>query len=144
MPIEYIIKHLEINLPKINDVVMRSHKITIHGLMFMKLYLLDYYNNHNKLPEIDHSFVVNCLKMVCIKPNCRKPASDKTKSLKGNLQTFYDEHYKPLRYDDNLKYTHINTILNYLADDIITMYKIIFNFIMLNVLLMYIGRRNIL
>lgn len=123
VPIKYVIKHPEINLPKINDAVMRAHKITIHGLMFMKLYLLDHYNNHNKLPEIDHSFVVNCLKIVCVKGGSGKPPSDKTKNLKDNLQSFYEDHYKPLRQDDNLKYTHMNTILDYLADDIITMYK---------------------
>ena len=123
VPIKYILKHPKINLPKINDAVMRAHKIVIHGLMFMKLYLLDHYNNHNKLPEIDHSFVVNCLKIICVKGSSGRPPSDKTKDLKDNLQSFYDEHYKPLRQDDNLKYTHMNTILDYLADDIITMYK---------------------
>jgi hypothetical protein len=123
VPIKYVIKHPEINLPKINDAVMRAHKIVIHGLMFMKLYLLDYYNTHNTIPEIDHSFVVNCLKIVCIKGGSGKPPSDETKVLKEALNTFYEEHYKPLRQDDKLTYTHMNTILDYLTDDIITMYK---------------------
>jgi len=60
VPIKYIIKQPDLNLTKINDAVMRAHQITIHGLMFIKLYLLDHYNTYKKLPEIDHSFVVNC------------------------------------------------------------------------------------
>ena len=123
VPIKYVLKHPEINLPTINDAVMRAHKIVIHGLMFMKLYLLDFYNKHNTIPEIDHSFVVNCLKIVCVKGGSGRPASDETKELKDKLNAFYEEHYKPLRQDDNLKYTHMNTILDYLADDIIIMYK---------------------
>jgi hypothetical protein len=123
VPIKYVLKNPEINLSKINDAVMRTHKIVIHGLMFMKLYLLDYYNKHNTIPEIDHSFAVNCLKIVCVKGGSGRPPSDETKQLKDKLNSFYEEHYKPLRQDDNLKYTHMNTILDYLADDIITMYK---------------------
>jgi hypothetical protein len=123
VPIKYVLKHHEINLPKINDAVMRSHKIVIHGLMFMKLYLLNYYNTHNTIPEIDHSFVVNCLKIVCVKGDSGRPPSDETKVMKEKLKSFYEEHYEPLTQYDNLKYTHMNTILDYLADDIITMYK---------------------
>ena len=123
VPIKYVLKHPEINLPKINDAVMRAHKIVIHGLMFMKLYLLNYYNTHNTIPEIDHSFAVNCMKIVCVKGGSGRLPSDETKELKDKLNSFYEEHYKPLRQDDNLKYTHMNTILDYLADDIITMYK---------------------
>jgi hypothetical protein len=123
LPIKYVLKHPEINLPKINDAVMRAHKIVIHGLMFMKLYLLDYYNKHNTISEIDHSFVVNCLKIVCVKGGSGRPPSDETKVLKETLNSFYEEHYKPLRQDDKLTYTHMNTILDYLADDIIIMYK---------------------
>lgn len=50
VPIKYVIKQPEINLAKINDAVMRAHQIVIHGLMFMKLYLLDHYNTHKNLP----------------------------------------------------------------------------------------------
>ena len=123
VPVKYVLKHPEINLPKINDAVMRAHKIVIHGLMFMKLYLLHFYNHHNTIPEIDHCFVVNCLKIVCVKGGLGRPPSDETKELKDKLNSFYEEHYKPLRQDDKLTYAHMNTILDYLADDIIIMYK---------------------
>ena len=37
-----ILKHPEINTKKINDVVIKSHKIVIHTLQFLKLYLMMY------------------------------------------------------------------------------------------------------
>ena len=87
VPIKYVLKHPEINLPKINDAVMRAHKIVIHGLMFMKLYLLNYYNTHNTIPEIDHSFAVNCMKIVCVKGGSGRLPSDETKELKDKLNS---------------------------------------------------------
>jgi hypothetical protein len=51
--------------------------------------------------------------------------------LKDNLTKFYEEHYKPTTQQDTLDYTHINTVLDYLTEDIITMYEnnIKFNYV---------------
>jgi len=35
-----IMKHPEINTTKINDVVIKAHKIVIHTLQFLKMYIL--------------------------------------------------------------------------------------------------------
>lgn len=35
-----ILKHPEINTRKINDVVIKAHKIVIHTLQFLKMYIL--------------------------------------------------------------------------------------------------------
>ena len=35
-----ILKHPDINLPKINDAAIKSNKIVIHTLQFLKLYIL--------------------------------------------------------------------------------------------------------
>jgi hypothetical protein len=46
-----ILKHPEINITKINDVVIKAHKIVIHTLQFLKLYLMHHYEtNHQTLP----------------------------------------------------------------------------------------------
>ena len=41
-----ILKHPEINTKKINDVVIKAHKIVIHTLQFLKLYLLHHYESN--------------------------------------------------------------------------------------------------
>ena len=40
-----VLKHPEINTKILNDAVVKSSKIVIHTLQFLKLYLLDYYEN---------------------------------------------------------------------------------------------------
>ena len=48
IPLKHILKNPDINLDKINHAVLRSNKIVIHTYQFMKLYLLNYYEQNNK------------------------------------------------------------------------------------------------
>ena len=41
IPLKHIIKNFEINQPKINDLTIMAHKIVIHTLQFMKMYLIN-------------------------------------------------------------------------------------------------------
>ena len=102
---------------------MTCNKIVIHTLLFMKLYLLDYFEKNNKLPIINKEFVNTCLKTMCTDATTGAPPSEKTIKLKEELKTFYNKHYKPLIKDENLSYTNLNTVLDYLSDDIVTMYE---------------------
>jgi len=63
VPLKHIIKHPDINIPKINDTVIKAHKFMIHTLQFIKLYLLDYYNSNSTLPVIDKTFINCCMKI---------------------------------------------------------------------------------
>ena len=65
VPIKHILKNPDINLTKINNTVVKANKIVIHVLQFMKLYLLNYFNNNNSLPNIDKVFINSCLKIMC-------------------------------------------------------------------------------
>lgn len=123
IPIKNVLKHYEINLPKITNAVIMCNKIVIHNLMFMKLYLLDYYEIHNSLPIINDEFVNNCMKILCNENINGRPPKREIKELKDTLKVFLEKHYKPLMQDDELNYKHMNTILDYLTIDIITMYE---------------------
>jgi hypothetical protein len=123
VPIKHILKNPEINASKINNAVMKCNKITIHTLLFMKLYLLDYYEKNNKLPNIDKVFVNSCMKILCNENASGRPPSKDTKELKDKLTIFYDKEYKPLIQNDPLDYTHLNTVLDYMTISIITMYE---------------------
>ena len=124
IPLQYILKNPDINLPIISNAVIKSNKIVIHTLLFMKLFLLKFFKDYNHLPFINEQFVTNCLKIQCIKTNNSgsKPSND-TQLLKDQLILFYNEHYKPLIHFDNLDYLHLNTVFKYLAIDIITKYE---------------------
>ena len=63
--LKHVLKHHEINQPKINQTAIKAHKIVIHTLQFMKLYLLDYYDKNNNVPNINKEFINSCMKIVC-------------------------------------------------------------------------------
>ena len=119
-------KHPDINTKIINDAVVKSNKIVIHALQFLKLYLLDYYdNNHNTLPVINKELINNSMKVVCGEKteNRGKPAKNETIEMKDKLTSFYNEHYLPLTQNDPIDYAGLNTVLDYLKEDVITMYE---------------------
>ena len=58
-----VLKHPELNTKIINDAVVKSNKIVIHTLQFLKLYLLDYYENNNQtLPIVSKELINNSKK----------------------------------------------------------------------------------
>ena len=120
-----VLKHPDINLPKITNAVIQCNKIVIHVFQFMKLFCLDYYETNNALPVIDKCFINSSMKILCKEKDDKRGKQPKkeTKELKDILTTFYEQHYKPLIQDDPLEYTNMNTILDYLTIDILTMYE---------------------
>jgi hypothetical protein len=123
IPLKHVLKNPDINLPKISNAVIKCNKIVINTLMFMKLYLLDYFEKNNKLPEIDKVFVNSCMKILCNESASGRPPNKEIKELKDKLTIFYNSDYKPLIKDTDLDYTHLNTVLDYLTIGIITMYE---------------------
>ena len=121
--LKHIIKNYEIIQPKINKTAIKAHKIVIHTLQFMKLYLLAYYDKNSNLPKIDKVFINCCMKILCNQKTSGRPPKKEIKELKEKLTTFYNIHYKSLCQGEKLDYTHMNTILDYLTIDILTMYE---------------------
>jgi hypothetical protein len=118
-----VLKHPDINLPKITNAVIKCNKIVIQVLMFMKLFLLDHYDKHNTLPIINDEFINSCMKILCNEKATGRPPKQEIKELKEKLTAFYKSDFQPLIQNENLDYTHMNTILDYLTIDILTMYE---------------------
>ena len=118
-----VLKHPDVNLPKITNAVIQCNKIVIQCLMFMKLFLLDHYDKHNKLPIINDEFINSCMKILCNEKATGRPPKKEIKELKDTLSAFYKTDFQPLIQNENLDYTHMNTILDYLTIDILTMYE---------------------
>jgi len=123
LSLKSVLKHPDINTPKITNAVIMCNKIVINVLLFMKLYLLDYYETHNTLPIIDNVFVNSCMKIMCNEKPQGRPPKKEIKELKDRLTAFYKTDFEPLIENEPLEYTHMNTILDYLTTDIITMYE---------------------
>ena len=109
-------------ISKINDTAVMANKIVIHSLQFLKLYLIHLYDSNEKLPIINKQFINSILKTVCSSSSKGRPPSETTKGIKDTLKIFYDLHYKDLQGEE-LNYVYMNTILDYLCIDIITMYE---------------------
>ena len=60
-----ILKHPDINAKKINDAVLKSNKIVIHTLQFLKLYLLHHYELHSSLPPVNLLLIYTSMKILC-------------------------------------------------------------------------------
>lgn len=121
-----ILKHHEINIKKINDVVIKAHKIIIHTLQFLKMYILHYYNsNSHTLPIIDKVLILNIMKVVCGEKHTNQGRLPKKETLVliENLTSFYTEHYKPYTQPEQLDYEYMSNVLSYLCEDIMTMYE---------------------
>ena len=118
-----VLKHPDVNLPKITNAVIKCNKIVIQTLMFMKLFLLDYYEKHNKLLIINDEFINSCMKILCNEKSSGRPPKQEIKELKEKLSAFYKTDFQPLIQNEELDYTHMNTILDYLTIDILTMYE---------------------
>ena len=54
--LKHVLKNPDINLPKITDAVIKCNKIVINTSMFMKLYLLDYQANPDKMFKSSPTF----------------------------------------------------------------------------------------
>lgn len=62
------------------------------------------------------------MKTVCLPPKSGKPPSESTQDIKDELRIFYDLYYREIQVDE-LNYVHMNTVLDYLAVDTVTMYE---------------------
>jgi hypothetical protein len=120
-----ILKHQDINSTKINDAVLMSNKIVIHTLQFLKLFVLHQYEEHHILPTINHELINTTMKILChVKEDKRgRPPKAETLVMRDKLTSFYKRHYQPTTQIDVLDYTYLNNVLEYLTQDIETMYK---------------------
>jgi hypothetical protein len=63
------------------------------------------------------------MKILCNEKASGRPPKKEIKELKDRLTAFYKTEFQPLIQNENLDYTHMNTILDYLTIDILTMYE---------------------
>lgn len=113
--------------------VMSAHRIVIHTLQFLKLYLLHQYDITSTLPKVDEVLLLNIMRVICedsvaqdgeeTKKQGRPPKAE-TVALKKELLVFHREHYKPtMTVGEPLGYKNMNTVLAYLTTDMLTVYE---------------------
>jgi hypothetical protein len=116
-----IVKH-DFVIDKLIQASNMSNKVVIHTLQLIKLYFIHLYDTNLKIPTINRQFITSVMKTVCIPPTQGRVPSETTKVIKDSLKDFYDIHYKNIQ-GETLNYRYMNTVLDYLAIDILTMYE---------------------
>lgn len=129
-----ILKHPE-HQDVILHTVMSAHRIVIHTLQFLKLYILHQYDSTSTIPKVNQVLLLNIMKVLCEESTRKegvdvptkkagRPAKSETVALKTDLSAFHREHYKPtMTLGETLCYKNMNTILDYLTIDLLTMYE---------------------
>jgi hypothetical protein len=109
-------------IAKLLPVVSMSHKIVVHTLLLMKLYFIHLYDTNQTIPKIDRAYVKCFMKVLCETPKRGRKPTQATVDCKEEISKFYQEHYAHLM-SDTLNYTHMNTLIDYVADGIVTIYE---------------------
>lgn len=122
VPLKYISKNKDI-LETINDTVLIMNKIQTYGMQFIKLYVLHLYEKYKKFSIFSFEFIKCALKTCCKTPTVGKKPSIKTQKMMGKMKIFYDEHFRNLNIEFDLSYLHMNTLIDYVAESILTMYE---------------------
>ena len=122
VPLKYVIKNENI-LSTINDTVLVMNKIETYGMQFIKLYMLHEYEKNKKLPKLSTEFIKCALKTCCKNPTIGKKPSIETQNLKDKMKIYYDSDFKHLNIEYDLSYLHMNTLIDYVAQNILTMYE---------------------
>jgi hypothetical protein len=109
--------HKEVQ-PLINNLVFEMNDLMIHSYQFIRLYVLNCYNNNLPLPEINEKFILYCIKTLGIRDKLGIQSND-TELLK-TLQEFYDKEYQPLLNHEKTSLKNKPHILPYLATQLHT------------------------
>ena len=129
-----IIRHPQ-NIVKLEHYARIMHQLSVHTLMFLKLlyqHRFDYNIEHNideRITEsipLDASLVINIAKTIGVPTNIGQGrTSPQTKDLRARLLDFYNEHYRQTisPYEIRPPCTHLHTAIDYMAEQVITMYE---------------------
>ena len=109
--------HKEVQ-PVITNLVFEMNDLMIHSYQFIRLYILQCYNNNQPLPEINEKFILYCIKTLGVRSN--QGAKSKDTDLLETLQEFYDKEYQPLLNHEKTKLKNTTFLLPYLATQLHT------------------------
>ena len=119
--IKNIIRNLNI-LPIINDLVSRTNKIVIHTYQFLKLYLINLYDNNQDFPVIDKEFLCDIFKVITKRISNKGGYTDENMPEQLRILTdFYNNIYSQTISDNEIiYYDKLSYILPYEEIDMMT------------------------
>ena len=120
-PLKAVLKNFDIIQPIIENVVIDINQFVILGYQFIRLYLLDKFNNNLEFPAINKQFILDVIKTIGKSETNRgkQKTQIKNKEIKDDLKIFYDNIFSKL-VNQNLSYTNKTHILEQTANEMLT------------------------
>ena len=110
-PLKAVLKNYNTIQPILDKGVNDINKFVIYGYQFIRLYLLEIYNNNLEFPKIDKQFVLDILKVIGSTQTTRgKQKIQKNVDEKDDIKRFYNATFKKL-INEKLSYTNKTFIL---------------------------------
>ena len=99
-PLKCVLKKYDTLQPIIEKAVTDMNEIVILSYQFIRLYLLDKFNNNQELPTINKQFVLDVIKTISSANTKRgqktKQENIKNASGKSDMKQFYNEEFSKL------------------------------------------------
>ena len=123
VPLKSVFKNYDKIQPIIEDTVKDINQLVIIGYQFLRLFLLEKFNNNQEFPIINKQFILDILKTIGINNTSRGKSINndkiKNKSIKDELKIFYNNtFYKHVFIRPNI--TNKSHILEQSAKEMLT------------------------
>jgi len=119
-PLKSVLKKQNIIQPIIEKTVKDINQLVILGYQFLRLYLLDKFNNNKELPIIDKLLILDILKTIGTTETTRgKKKQKKNQDIKDDIKNFYDNKFSQL-INIKISYSNKTHILEQTAKEMIT------------------------
>ena len=125
IPLKNIIRSKH-NIPILFDANMRMNKLIIHVYQFLRLWILQKYNDIEKsnikdnIPEITKDVILMAFKALAIKSKAGpNPKGDNSKYYE-EFQAFYESTYKNLGYSEKIDGSNLSEIIGYATTSMVT------------------------
>ena len=114
----------DMDLSSIQFSVNNINNIVIHAYQFIKMYCLYKLDHHNDFPVINTKLINTVMKILCKRSKNGSKPSEETKEIMKPLRKFKHNHYnKTLVKPLELTYKHMNTVMDYQAQSMMTGYE---------------------
>jgi len=126
-PLKCVLKRYDTLQPIIEKAVMDMNEIVILSYQFIRMYLLNKFNNNQELPIINKQFVLDVIKTIS-SPNTKRGQKTKEDNIKNatgksDIKQFYNEEFSKLVYLSETKkpsYSNKTYIIAITANEMIT------------------------
>ena len=107
----------------VKETVLTVHRIAIHALQFIKLFLLDHYETHGSTPTVTRLLVMNCMAVV---RESKEHKNTKNKADMAVLRAVFESKYKPTMHESDhagMIGKNLTQVLDYCATGIVAEYE---------------------